>query len=58
VLYHNSADRHDIKESGMRMSTAEMSERLARTNITDLPRFAGFDQQDLRELRTSEPVVS
>ncbi len=29
-----------------------MSERLTRVKITDLPRFAGYDQQELRELRT------
>jgi DHA3 family macrolide efflux protein-like MFS transporter len=28
-----------------------MSERLTRVKITDLPRFAGYDQQELRELR-------
>jgi hypothetical protein len=30
-----------------------MSERLSRTTITELPRFAGVDQQDARELRTA-----
>jgi CRP-like cAMP-binding protein/sugar phosphate permease len=30
-----------------------MSERLARTSINDLPRFAGLDQQALRALRTA-----
>jgi len=29
-----------------------LSERLSRTAATDLPRLAGFDQRDLRELRT------
>jgi len=29
-----------------------MSERLARTSLTDLPKFTGLDQTDLRELRT------
>ncbi len=29
-------------------------ERLTRTNLSDMPRFAGFDQQTLRELRTQE----
>jgi MFS family permease len=29
-----------------------MSERLTRVKITDLPRFAGLDQQELKELRT------
>jgi DHA3 family macrolide efflux protein-like MFS transporter len=31
---------------------AKMSERLARTSLTELPRFAGVDQKDVRELRT------
>ncbi len=30
----------------------KMSERLNKTSLSDLPRFAGVDQQDLRELRT------
>lgn len=29
-------------------------ERLSRTNLSDLPRFAGFDQATLRDLRTAE----
>jgi hypothetical protein len=29
-------------------------ERLERTNLYDLPRFAGFDQGTLRDLRGSE----
>jgi MFS transporter, DHA3 family, macrolide efflux protein len=33
---------------------AKMSERLARTHITDLPRFAGADQESLRDLRTAQ----
>ncbi len=32
---------------------SKMSERLARTSLTDLPRFAGYDQDVLRELRTA-----
>ena len=28
-----------------------MSERLSTAKITDLPRFAGLDQKELRELR-------
>jgi CRP-like cAMP-binding protein len=32
---------------------SRMNERLARTSINDLPRFAGLDQQALRELRTA-----
>jgi MFS transporter, DHA3 family, macrolide efflux protein len=31
---------------------SRMSERLPRTSINELPRFAGLDQQDLRELRS------
>jgi len=34
---------------------AKMTERLNRTSLSDLPRFAGVDQQDLKELR-GEPV--
>ncbi|MFN2187156.1 MAG: MFS transporter [Candidatus Promineifilaceae bacterium] len=30
-----------------------MSERLTRVQISDLPRFAGYDQKDLQELRTN-----
>jgi len=30
----------------------KMTERLARTSIQELPRFAGVDQRDLRDLRT------
>ncbi len=33
---------------------SKMSERLARTSLSDLPRFAGVDQQAMRELRTKE----
>jgi MFS transporter, DHA3 family, macrolide efflux protein len=32
---------------------AKMSERLGRTTINELPRFAGVDQQDMRDLRTT-----
>lgn len=31
----------------------KMTERLTRTSITELPRFAGYDQQALKELRES-----
>jgi CRP-like cAMP-binding protein len=31
---------------------AKMTERLGRTSLNELPRFAGVDQQDARELRT------
>jgi CRP-like cAMP-binding protein len=33
------------------MVLARMTERLARTSIRDLPRFAGLDQESARELR-------
>ncbi len=39
---------------------SKLTERLARTTTADLPRLAGFDQRDLRELRTeaaSGPVA-
>lgn len=32
---------------------AKMTERLSRTTINELPRFAGVDQQDVRDLRTA-----
>jgi CRP-like cAMP-binding protein/sugar phosphate permease len=35
---------------------SRMSERLARTSIRDLPRFAGVDPQALRELREESPA--
>lgn len=31
---------------------SKLTERLSRTTVADLPRLAGFDQRDLRELRT------
>ncbi|MGA2489057.1 MAG: MFS transporter [Anaerolineales bacterium] len=31
---------------------AKMTERLSRTSVNELPRFAGVDQQDARDLRT------
>jgi CRP-like cAMP-binding protein len=34
-----------------RIFLEKITERLARTSITELPRFAGVDQEDLRELR-------
>jgi len=33
---------------------SKMTERLSRTHISDLPRFAGVDQQSLRDLRTAQ----
>jgi len=34
---------------------SKMTERLVRSSVTDLPRFAGLDQKDLRDLRTPLP---
>ena len=34
-----------------------LTERLTRTTSADLPRLAGFDQDDLRDLRTPRPAV-
>jgi CRP-like cAMP-binding protein len=31
----------------------KMSERLSRTSVSDMPRFAGYDQGALRELRSA-----
>jgi CRP-like cAMP-binding protein len=39
------------------MVLRRMSERLARTSIRELPRLAGIDPQDARELR-EEPSVN
>jgi len=33
----------------------KMTERLNRTSLSDLPRFAGYDQAALRDLRTAPP---
>ncbi|MGB7116095.1 MAG: MFS transporter [Anaerolineales bacterium] len=38
-----------------RLFLTKMTERLNRPSISDLPRFAGVDQQDLKDLRT-EPL--
>jgi DHA3 family macrolide efflux protein-like MFS transporter len=38
-----------------KLVNSRMSERLARTQIADLPRFVGLDQQSLLELRTELP---
>ena len=35
----------------------KLTERLARSTSADLPRLAGFDQDDLRDLRTPRPAV-
>ncbi len=45
--------RRLMKAPGMgELVMGKMSERLARTSLTDLPKFTGLDQTDLRELRT------
>jgi hypothetical protein len=31
----------------------KMTERLSRSSINELPRFAGYDQQVMRDLRTA-----
>jgi MFS family permease len=38
-----------------RIFLSKMTERMVRMNMIDLPRFAGIDQEALRELRTPEP---
>lgn len=38
-----------------RLFLSRMTERMARMNMLDLPRFGGMDQQTLRELRTPDP---
>ncbi len=38
-----------------RLFLSKMTERMVRMNMLDLPRFAGLDQQSLRELRTPDP---
>jgi MFS transporter, DHA3 family, macrolide efflux protein len=38
-----------------RLFLSKMTERMIRMNMLDLPRFAGLDQQSLRELRTPDP---
>ena len=34
-----------------------LTSRLVRTQAADLPRLAGIDQEDLRDLRTPRPAV-
>lgn len=38
-----------------RLFFSKMTERMIRMNMLDMSRFAGLDQQSLRELRTAEP---
>ena len=33
---------------------SKLTERLSRTHVTDLPRLAGFDQDNLRDLRITQ----
>ena len=40
-----------------RVMLATMTSRLQRTESADLPRLAGIDQDDLRDLRTPHPPV-
>ncbi|HZY43524.1 MAG TPA: MFS transporter [Anaerolineae bacterium] len=37
---------------------SKITERLSRTSVSDLPRFAGYDQQSLRDLRTAPAAES
>jgi MFS family permease len=49
--------RRLMKAPGMgELVMGKMSERLARTSLTELPKLGGLDQSDLRELRT--PVTA
>ncbi len=49
--------RRLMKAPGMsELVMGKMSERLARTSLTELPKLGGLDQSDLRELRT--PVAA
>jgi CRP-like cAMP-binding protein len=36
---------------------SKLTERLSRTHIADLPRFAGVDQASLKDLRTPRPTA-
>jgi hypothetical protein len=40
-----------------RVVLSTMTTRLQRTESADLPRLAGIDQADLRDLRTARPAV-
>jgi hypothetical protein len=35
-----------------RLFLTKMTERLNRTSLSELPRFAGVDQQEMKDLRT------
>jgi len=48
--------RHVISDPQLnRLFLSKLTERMVRLNMIDLPRFAGLDQQSLRELRTPDP---
>jgi hypothetical protein len=38
-----------------RLFLSKRTERMVRMNMVELPRFAGLDQETLRDLRTPEP---
>lgn len=40
-----------------RLVTSTLNQRLARTSASDLPRLAGVDQSDLKDLRTPRPTA-
>jgi MFS family permease len=41
-----------------RVFLSKLTERMVRMNMIELPRFAGLDQETLRELRTPEPQAT
>jgi MFS family permease len=41
-----------------RVFLSKLTERMVRMNMVELPRFAGLDQEALRELRTPEPPLT
>ena len=49
--------RHVISDPQLnRLFLSKLTERMVRLNMIDLPRFAGLDQQSLRELRMPDPL--
>ena len=46
-----------VPEISARRPLDDDSNRLQRTEAADLPRLAGIDQDDLRDLRTPRPAV-
>lgn len=57
LLQIPSAELHHLMEFPQisQIVRTKFIERLSRTNLNELPRFAGFDQALLRELRTTLP---